>query len=456
MQLGMAGAGRVRSHADMRLVFPDALHANRVYFTEFDRITYSQVAWSPADVEAIRLNLERKLKLLALTKGQVVIAASHLLESELAHEVLLPHPKLFSKGIVVPALRSEFTRFEDFLDSKLSDGKEASLYEGTERREAARMLDEKVAVAAIWNVGETAGRFKERLIAEIGDEKSLLRSCFREAGVVVPGTLVPQIDAIPSLSRQDVYNLAKKTGDKALWQVLCVYADFVYYLSGAVAVRSEGVLPQENLMDFSLSDLVGGRTHLSETEVFFKVFVDLVKAATHTLFPTELLDSLSMDDVLDLHSVAVAERFVTKYNEIQQKVKDGLTIHDPERLVLLMEELEQFEQELHTSYEAAINAELPARARATKGGQAARFLNSTASLLVPAWGMVVGLRDMIVSGLELAGYGEVAKRVGDRINGRLRAWHSLLDSGDLAGKPILVGFVRRMQERYADIVLGRG
>jgi hypothetical protein len=438
----------------MKLVSPESLHTNRVYFTEFDRITYSQVAWSSSDVEAIILNLERKLKLLALTKGQVVIAASHLLESELAREVLLPHPKLFSKGIVVPALRSEFTGFEDFLDAKLSEGKEASMYEGAERREAARVLDEQVAVAAIWNVGETAGRFRERLIAEIEDEQSLLRSCLREAGVVVPGTLTTQIAAVPSLSRQDVYNLAKQTGDKALWQVLCEYADFVYYLTGAVAVRSEGVLPQENLMDFSLSDLAGGRTHLSETEVFFKIFVDLVKAATHTLFPVDLLDCLSMDEVLDLHSVAVAERFVTKYNQIQQKVKDGLTVHDPERLVLLMEELEEFEQQLHTTYGAAISAEMPAQARATKGGQAARFLNSTASLLVPAWGMVTGLKDMIVSGLELAGYGEVAKRVGDRISSKLRAWHSLLDTGGLSGKPVLLGFVRRLQERYTDIVLG--
>jgi hypothetical protein len=55
-----------------------------VYFTEFDRVTYSQVAWAADEVEAIRRNMERKLKLVALTKGHVVIAASHLLESELA------------------------------------------------------------------------------------------------------------------------------------------------------------------------------------------------------------------------------------------------------------------------------------------------------------------------------------------------------------------------------------
>lgn len=68
----------------------DQLSPHRVYFTEFDHVTYSQVVWTPNDVEEIKRNLNRKLKLLTLTKGHVVIAASHLLKSELAREVILP------------------------------------------------------------------------------------------------------------------------------------------------------------------------------------------------------------------------------------------------------------------------------------------------------------------------------------------------------------------------------
>jgi hypothetical protein len=97
---------------------------------------------------------------------------------------------------------------------------------------------------------------------------------------------------------------------------------------------------------------------------------------------------------------------------------------------------------------------LPAYYKARKGEQAAKFLNSTGSLFVPAWGMVTGLRDMIVSGLELAGLGEIAQAVGDRINSKLRACYALLDSGGMDGKPVLVGFVRQLQERYTRTVLG--
>ena len=437
----------------MQLVSADSITLSRVYFTEFDRVTYSQVAWTPTDVDAIRRNMERKLKLVALLKGHVVIAASHLLESELAQEVLFPHTKLFSKGVIVPALRSEFTGFEGFLDSKLAEGKESSQYEGDARREMAQMLDEQATLAVKWEVNQTSGWFKTRLLSEMKDEQSLLRSCLREGGSIIPPSLISRIDDFSMLSRQDVYLAAKATGDKKLWHILCEYADFIYYLTGAKAVSSEGLLPQENLLDFSLSDLAGGHTRLSESEVFFKMFVDLIKAATHTYFPLDVLDALSFDDVLDLHCVAVEDRFVEKYNAIQQKTKDGLAIHDPERLVLLMEELEEFERQLHDQYRTAIEKELPRYLRDRKMSKAAKFLNATASLFLSPWGMAAGAKDMVISGLELAGIGRIADTTQDRIQRRIKACSDLLGKAKLEGKPVLLGFVKRLQDRYAKRML---
>ncbi len=434
----------------MKSVSPESIRASRVYFTEFDRVTYSQVAWTPADVEAIRRNMERKLKLVALVKGHVVIAASHLLESELAHAILLPHPRLFSEEVIVPALRSEFTGFEGFLDSKLVEGKESAQYEGSVRREMAQMLDSQVALAMRWKIEQAAGWFKERLLSDITDEQSLLRSCLRQAGIVVPSGLAGQIADLSMLSRKDVYMLAKDTGNKDLWHILSAYADFVYYLSGAKAVYSEGLLPQENLMDFSLTDMANGRTHLSESEIFFKIFVDLVKAATHTHFPLDVLDALSIDDVLDLHAIAIEDRFVDKYHAIQQKTKDGLAVHDPERLVLVMEELDQFERQLSEDYRIAIERELPRHIKDRKKASAAKLANATACLLIPYWGAPQGAKDIVVSGLELAGKGRIAKTTQRRIQQRLRAAMQLLDNGELDGKPILLDFIKRIQSRYME------
>lgn len=437
----------------MKSVTPEAIKASRVYFTEFDRVTFSQVAWTPSDVAGIRRNLERKLKLLTLVKGHVVVAASHLLESELALGVLLPHPRLFSEAVIVPALRSDFTGFEHFLDSKIAEGKESDHYQGSKRRQMAQMLDSTTAMAVRWDVKQTSDWFKQRLVNDINDEGSLIRSCLRGVGVVPPLSLAEQIRAVPKVSRKDIYLLAKNTNDKKLWDLVCNYADFLYYLTGAKAVRSEGVLPQENLLDFSLSDMANGRTRLSEMEVFFKIFVDLIKTTTHTHFPTNLLDAISMEDVLDLHSVAVSERFVEKYNSIQEKTKAGLSIRDPERLVLLMQELESFERQLHSEYSAAIEKELPRHLREQHTTQAAKFLNATACLLIPPWGTVNDIQEFLVSGIELTGKRSLVSSIARRTRNRIKAWCQALDNSRLEDKPVLIRFARHLQEQYARALL---
>jgi len=434
----------------MKLVLGDALQSNRAYLTTFDRVTYSQVAWTAEDVEGIRQNLERQLKFVILVKGHVVIAASHLLESELAQEVMLPHPRLFSEGIIVPALRSEFQSFEQFLDAKIAEGKESAEYGGAVRRETAQMLDATVALAVPWRIEEASQWFQQRMVSDLRDERSVLRSCLRQAGVISAPRIADEIANIAVLSRGDVYRIGKKSQDKRLWDILSNYADFVYYLSGARAVRSEGVLPQENLMDFSLSDLAGGRTHLSDMDVFFKVFVDLVKTATQTHFPADVLDTLSMEDALDLHHVALDGHFIEKYDLIQRTTKQGLALHDPERLVLLMTELEQYEVGLHRQYQRAIDTELPAHLRGRKRASAGKLLNAVASLLIPYWDAPANAKEIVVSGLEVAGKPTLARAIKRRLQRCVRACKRIADRRDKASRPALLRFVDEIRKRYAE------
>lgn len=438
----------------MKLVPGNSLHGSRVYLTIFDRITYSQVAWSAQDVEDIRRSLERKLKFIILIKGHVVIAASHLLESELAHEVLLPHPRLFTEGIVVPALRSEFLTIEQFLDAKLAEAQGASEYSGAEKRDIAKMLDETVSLAAQWEVAKTSSWFQQRMVADLKDEGSLLRSCLRQNRTIVPPGIAERIAAVPRLSRNDVYQIAKSTQDKRLWEVFSNYADFIYYLSGAKAVDSEGVLPQENLMDFSLSDMAGGKTHLTDMEVFFKMFVDIVKTATHTHIPVEVLDALSVEEALDLHHVAVNEDFTEKYNRIQEKTKEGLALRDPERLVMLMQELEQYENDLHTQYQRAIDAELPGYLRDSKVSSVAKLLNAVASLLVPWYDAPGDARDILVSGLELGGKRRLATTIQRKLERCVKACRSLTDRRNSASHPVLLRFMQAISRKYAEKLIG--
>src|SRR5262245_45947029 len=77
----------------------------RSYFAEFDRETYANYQWDLDDLQLFQDDIERRVKLLALLKGRIVIPASHLLESELAREFIVDNPAAVTRGIVVPALR---------------------------------------------------------------------------------------------------------------------------------------------------------------------------------------------------------------------------------------------------------------------------------------------------------------------------------------------------------------
>ncbi|HOX41587.1 MAG TPA: hypothetical protein PK263_05355 [bacterium] len=430
-------------------LLPEKLTTNRVYFTELDRITYSQVAWTPSDVDEIKRALSRKLKLLAITKGHILIAASHLLESELARELILPYPELFSERIIVPALRSDFTSCGDFLDAKKASDSpgEQQLYQGDEQRDMAQLID-STALVVRWNSSDTSGWFKNRLLSDIRNQGSLVSARLQERGLILPSKLEAEIESAPILSRGVVYQATKRCNNLALQEIVGGYADFIYYLSGARAVHSEGVLPQENLVDFHISELNSEGHRLSEYEVFFKVFVDTVKANTSAHFPADLLDALSMTDAISLHHLAMQSQFVEKYNAIQQKTKEGLAITDPERLVLLMEELLIFEEDLHRAYALALDSEMPSWFRQTRTRAAGAFLNAIASLVVLPYGALVDTTNIIVTGLRVIKRDHLASGIQLKIQDGLRFLESLTMQIEGFNKPVLLEFVDRLKARY--------
>lgn len=426
----------------------DQLNINRVYFTEFDRATYSQVAWSPEDVEAIICSLERKIKLLALTKGHVVIATSHLLESELARELLLPNPELFSERIIVPALRNDYASCAAFLEAKqqVPEQGERELYMGAEQQEMAQLLDE-AALPMRWNSADTSGWFKKRLIGDLRDTGSLVTIHLRNKGLTVPEIICRELEELPSLSRGAIYFATERHGNLTFREIVNAYADFLYYLSGAKAVQSEGVLPQENIVDFSFTDLEEKTVSLSEHEIFFKIFMDTVKTATSTHFPIDFLDALTIEDTIHLHRIAQDEHFINKYNLIQQRTKDGLTLSDPERLVLLMDELLEYEQELHSEYLRAMEAELPNRLRQKRARRTGKVINSLASLIVDTYGVISGVKDLIVSGVGSAKADKLPSQLNNRIRKGVHALEWCIGE-KFENQPVMLRFVDELKRRY--------
>ncbi len=311
----------------------------------------------------------------------------------------------------------------------------------------AQMIDES-AMVVDWHVDETSKWFRDRLVSDLRSQNSLVNMSLKHKGLTFPQELCIEIERAPMLSRGFVYQLTKDMESLEFREIICTYTDFLYYLAGARAVNSEGVLPQENIIDFRLSDLSERATPLSENEVFFKIFVDIVKAATSTYFPLDLLDALSIPDVIALHSIAIDDHFVEKYNAIQMRTKQGLELQDAERLVLLMQELQEFERELHNEFTRAIQRELPSHLRELRSRRAADFIHSIASLVFTAYGMISGIKNILVSGLRLAGRNEIATGIENRIEERLDACSKIINQRASGERAILIAFIDKLRKEY--------
>ncbi len=387
----------------MKFIDPTDLKIPRVYFTEFDSITYSQVKWIAEDVEEIKRNLERKVKLLGLIKGVVIIATSHFFESKLAQEFIKENPIVLEEGIILPALISKYKNFSDFLSAKREESKERERYLSKDKDEINTLLANSVNAVVKWDVDLTTKWFKQRLLQDLGNEKSVLRFNLSAVPLPVIGNVASCIRELESPSRGRIYDIAKNSGDKILWARLCDYTDFIYYLSGARAVNSEGVLPQENLIDFSITDLARGKTKLSDYEIFYRIFLRIIKDKTQKFFPVEILDLLTFEDIVELRETLLHSGFVEKYNKLMEKTKERVEITDTEQLILSVDELSQFENELHLIFTDTVVTEVYQMKKIDLQKRGLKVLTSLGALLT-FYGTIESMIQLTVNVLSLCGF----------------------------------------------------
>lgn len=437
----------------MKLIDPTDFKIPRVYFTEFDRVTYSQVAWSAKDVEEIKHNLERKVKLLGLIKGVVIIATSHLFESELAQEFIRENPIVLEEGIILPALISKYSSFSDFLSAKREESKEQEKYLGNDKDEINSLLSNSVDAVVKWDLHLTSQWFKQRLLQDLQDERSVL--CFNLSAV--PPSLIADVSSrireLEFPSRGEIYDIAKNSGNKILWTRLCDYTDFIYYLSGAHAINSEGILPQENLIDFSITDLTRGKTKLSEYEMFYRIFISIINDKTQKFFPVEILDMLTFEDIVELRKTLLHSGFIDKYNRLLEKTKQRVEITDTEQLMLSVDELSQFENELHLIFTDAVVAEVYQMKRIDLQKKGLKVLTSIASLLT-FYGTIESVIQLTVNVLSLVGLNTQIRQTEKRTKQKLQRIKTFVDRSSLDKKPLLLEFLSEISKKYSSKLIG--
>jgi hypothetical protein len=247
----------------MRSCSPEDLPAHRTFFTEFDRTP--RVIGVP--VEIVDANLLRKLKLLLLTKSHIVIAASQLLESQEAQRLILEFPALITSGAVVASMKARHPSTRQFLEEK--QDLEGALRPGFRAAGACDVADliDSSGTAVRWKLEAMSDWFRDRLVSDLRDENGLLHAAAARQRIELPTAVADSLQEEKALSRDRVRDLVAHTGSSDGRFLIGAYADFLYYLSGARTTDSLGVLPQDNFLDFTFSELLGRRSGMSDDEI---------------------------------------------------------------------------------------------------------------------------------------------------------------------------------------------
>lgn len=356
----------------------------KAYFTDFDHRLVSR----HDSLEELLLNGERKLKALLLIKGNIVIAASHL-ASEFSYNFFKKHQELLCSGAIIPAFRSDKNDISELFKEKTFK----------EKGSAISFYLEKINETVSWDLDPNSTWFRDRFLADLDNNNSLIRRNINHKHAAILNELANRIRNNKKLSRLTIDEAAGKLPHKERITLLN-YRELLYHISGARVVQCESALPQENYIDFDIADMTQHRTKLSDQQILFKLFMELVfdSFQKHPL-SVELIDQLSFHDVLEIRQPILESTFQEKYDELISLAVNS-NRGDSDHLFNI-EQLEGIRTTLVDSFKSIIDEQMPRFITRKALEESKKLLSTSSSValgiagLVPVVGTVASLASII-------------------------------------------------------------
>jgi len=330
----------------MEKINPNDFFGPRAYFTDFDY----KIVKHKYNREIYRRDIERKLKILFLTKNTVVCAASHMTH-KFTFNLFKDNPILLDNEMIIPALRVDKDHPVDYLNGMRL---EKSLKENM-----AAFYKDNVKKAVSWELIDNSSWFKENLIKALNDEKSVIRRNLTNVPPKKISLLIDEINSQQFLSREFIIkNISNWPRNEKI--IFRNFNNLVYHMSGASVTNCESALPQENYIDYSLADISNHKTILSESQIFWKIFLEL---AFETLLknnvPIELLDSLNFEDIYYLRKPIEESSFRKSYDELIQKSIQVIEKKNPDDILYDVEEILNIKENVSTGFKDIFELEIP-------------------------------------------------------------------------------------------------
>lgn len=336
----------------MERIMPLALEGANAYFTGFD----NRIVNRTENREALKLEVSRTLKILLLTKNNVVCAASHL-TNELTYELLYANPILLDRQMIIPAFREDKQEVSELFErKKISQDR---------LNNSISFYGEHLSKTVLWKLEENATRFRDTFVNGLSKGTVIYSNLKRYLSETKIKKLAQDIQQREVLDRGFIEQISSRFHPECR-TLLRNFREYMYHRSGAKAVNCETTLPQENYLDYSFTNLKSREVELSELQVFWKLYIDLISAAFGAhCFPPEMLDLLSFEDIYELRQPIMTTKFTQKYNDLLARSAEVVTsrdrpdlLFDAQELLTIQRALEEHFQETHHTINAYFQEKL--------------------------------------------------------------------------------------------------
>ena len=358
----------------MKRIDPKFLSGPRAYFTDFDHRIIARVK----NKDVVKRKGERKLKALLILKGHIVCAASHL-STQFAYKFFKENPILLTSSVIIPAFRSDKNDLSELFAKKRFKNKESAI----------QFFKDHIHKTVKWELDENSMWFRNRFLADIEDEHSLLNIQIQPKNQLVIESIASEIRKGALLSRDLIDHVAKDLPRKEK-RLLQNYRELLYHISGARVVHCESALPQENYIDYDLADYQQKRMRLSEEQILTKLLIELVfDSLQKSMLPIELLDLLTFEDILQIRKPLMSSSFQEKYDKLIQSV---VYSHGPQRSeVFNITELDSIRKDLSERFEYVLQKELPQFLKKKAFDNSKELLSVSSSLALGLAGAIPGV-----------------------------------------------------------------
>jgi len=320
----------------------------KVYFTEADDLGQSLYAIHKSD-------LTLKLKLWLLLSDHIMLAGSHIFESDLTADILKENPLLLETGVIVPDMRDECGDFLDFVRLKQEEGDPGFQKDSRKLMEMAEFLNNHTRQTVLWTAQSVRGAFRDTLVKDLLDKDSVLRRKLIGVDIDSFQKLTWELGNTASLSRKLISDLAKRyLGRKEA--ILIKYANILYYLWGAAHLESEPALHYEPFT-WGRDKIITSTKALVRTDELplFQTTLDEFGISN------EVLSKLTIPVILELRKEEIAKRFRAKWHRLIEQARISGKISDD------LVELQNLEGKIMEVIREAVGEEKRKRKRLQEG-----------------------------------------------------------------------------------------